>query len=100
VLTIAAGITDVRYVAVCIFEHFSNVSQRFCALFFLLHTAPCILFFDEIDSIAKARGSGGGGGDSAADRVINQILTEVWYACVLCFRVVCHTVQLLAVGSQ
>jgi transitional endoplasmic reticulum ATPase len=41
------------------------------------YTAPCILFFDEIDSIAKARGSGGGGGDSAADRVINQILTEV-----------------------
>ena len=43
------------------------------------YTAPCILFFDEIDSIAKARGSGGGGGDSAADRVINQILTEVRY---------------------
>ena len=40
--------------------------------------APCILFFDEIDSIAKARGSGGGGGASeAGDRVINQILTEI-----------------------
>jgi transitional endoplasmic reticulum ATPase len=34
------------------------------------------LFFDEIDSIAKARGSGGGGNE-AVDRVINQILTEI-----------------------
>ncbi len=39
--------------------------------------APCILFFDEMDSIAKARGGGGGGGGDAADRVINQILTEI-----------------------
>jgi transitional endoplasmic reticulum ATPase len=40
--------------------------------------APCILFFDEIDSIAKSRGGGGGGGGSeAGDRVINQILTEI-----------------------
>lgn len=39
--------------------------------------APCILFFDELDSIAKARGGGGGGGSEAADRVINQILTEI-----------------------
>ena len=41
--------------------------------------SPCILFFDEIDSIAKVRG-GGFGGDSATgalDRVINQILTEM-----------------------
>lgn len=38
--------------------------------------APCILFFDELDSIAKARGSGPGGND-AGDRVINQILTEI-----------------------
>src|SRR3546814_604565 len=39
--------------------------------------APCILFFDELDSIAKARGGAGGGGSEAADRVINQILTEI-----------------------
>jgi AAA+ superfamily predicted ATPase len=39
--------------------------------------APCILFFDEMDSIAKARGSGGAGGSEAGDRVINQILTEI-----------------------
>merc|ERR1740124_1774008 len=40
--------------------------------------APCVLFFDELDSIASARG-GGGGGDAggASDRVINQILTEM-----------------------
>eukprot|EP01096_Ripella_sp_DP13-Kostka_P006128 TRINITY_DN2171_c0_g1_i1.p1 TRINITY_DN2171_c0_g1~~TRINITY_DN2171_c0_g1_i1.p1 ORF type:complete len:818 (-),score=490.25 TRINITY_DN2171_c0_g1_i1:116-2545(-) len=39
--------------------------------------APCILFFDEMDSIAAARGGGGGDGGGAADRVINQILTEM-----------------------
>lgn len=35
--------------------------------------SPCVLFFDELDSIAQQRGSLGGG----ADRVINQILTEM-----------------------
>lgn len=38
--------------------------------------APCILFFDEIDSIAKPRGSGGASGE-AGDRIVNQILTEM-----------------------
>jgi transitional endoplasmic reticulum ATPase len=38
--------------------------------------SPCILFFDEIDSIARARGSGGGSSDTS-DRVINQILSEI-----------------------
>jgi len=38
--------------------------------------APCILFFDEIDSIAKPRGSSSGGSDSG-DRIVNQILTEI-----------------------
>lgn len=40
--------------------------------------APCVLFFDELDSIAVARGGGGGGdGGGAGDRVINQLLTEM-----------------------
>ena len=39
--------------------------------------APCVIFFDEMDSIAKARGGGGAGGSEAGDRVINQILTEI-----------------------
>ena len=38
--------------------------------------APCILFFDEMDSIAKAR-SGSAGGSEAGDRVMNQILAEI-----------------------
>jgi transitional endoplasmic reticulum ATPase len=39
--------------------------------------APCVLFFDELDSIAKSRGSSLGDAGGAADRVINQILTEM-----------------------
>jgi len=39
--------------------------------------APCVLFFDELDSIAKARGGNIGDAGGAADRVINQILTEM-----------------------
>ena len=38
--------------------------------------APCVLFFDELDSIAKSRGSSSGD-SGGADRVINQILTEM-----------------------
>jgi len=39
--------------------------------------APCVLFFDELDSIAKSRGGSAGDGGGASDRVINQILTEM-----------------------
>merc|ERR1712227_422480 len=39
--------------------------------------APCVLFFDELDSIAKARGGSTGGDAGASDRVINQVLTEM-----------------------
>ncbi|WOG99473.1 hypothetical protein DCAR_0518825 [Daucus carota subsp. sativus] len=37
-------------------------------------SAPCVLFFDELDSIATQRGSSQG---DAADRVLNQLLTEM-----------------------
>lgn len=42
-------------------------------------SAPCILFFDELDSIGKSRGGGGADGDGggAGDRIINQLLTEM-----------------------
>lgn len=39
--------------------------------------APCVLFFDELDSIAQQRGGSSGDGGGAADRVMNQLLTEM-----------------------
>jgi len=39
--------------------------------------APCVLFFDELDSIAQQRGGNSGDGGGAADRVMNQLLTEM-----------------------
>jgi len=39
--------------------------------------APCVLFFDELDSIARARGSGVADAGGAGDRILNQILTEM-----------------------
>lgn len=38
--------------------------------------APCLIFFDEIDSIACRRGAGGSA-DAAAARVLNQLLLEM-----------------------
>lgn len=40
-------------------------------------SAPCVLFFDELDSIATQRGGSVGDAGGAADRVLNQILTEM-----------------------
>lgn len=40
-------------------------------------SAPCVLFFDELDSIASQRGSSVGDAGGAADRVLNQMLTEM-----------------------
>jgi transitional endoplasmic reticulum ATPase len=39
--------------------------------------APCVMFFDELDAIAKSRGGSLGDAGGAGDRVINQILTEM-----------------------
>jgi transitional endoplasmic reticulum ATPase len=41
--------------------------------------SPCVIFFDEIDSIAPVRGGGmeGGGGHSSTERVVSQLLTEM-----------------------
>ncbi|GJN30273.1 hypothetical protein PR202_gb18564 [Eleusine coracana subsp. coracana] len=40
-------------------------------------SAPCVLFFDELDSIATQRGGSTGDAGGAGDRVLNQLLTEM-----------------------
>ncbi|KAA6384189.1 MAG: putative Cell division cycle protein 48, partial [Streblomastix strix] len=40
-------------------------------------SSPCVLFFDELDSIARARGGSAGDASGAGDRVMNQLLCEM-----------------------
>merc|ERR1719356_1589950 len=41
------------------------------------NASPCIVFFDELDAIARARGGSHGDAGGAGDRVLNQLLTEM-----------------------
>ncbi|TXG47767.1 hypothetical protein EZV62_027061 [Acer yangbiense] len=40
-------------------------------------SAPCVIFFDELDSIDVQRGSSVGDASGTADRILNQLLTEM-----------------------
>ncbi len=39
--------------------------------------APCIVFIDEIDAVARHRGSGMGGGNDEREQTLNQLLVEM-----------------------
>lgn len=44
-------------------------------------SAPCVIFFDELDALCPKRGNGmdggGGSGNGVTERVVNQLLTEL-----------------------
>lgn len=40
-------------------------------------TAPCIIFIDEIDAVARRRGTGMGGGHDEREQTLNQLLVEM-----------------------
>lgn len=40
-------------------------------------TAPCIVFIDEIDAVARQRGTGLGGGHDEREQTLNQLLVEM-----------------------
>lgn len=40
-------------------------------------TAPCIIFIDEIDAVARQRGTGLGGGHDEREQTLNQLLVEM-----------------------
>ena len=39
--------------------------------------APCIIFIDEIDAVARSRGTGMGGGHDEREQTLNQLLVEI-----------------------
>lgn len=39
--------------------------------------APCIIFIDEIDAVARSRGKGGFGGNDERENTLNQLLVEL-----------------------
>ena len=41
------------------------------------HNAPCIVFIDEIDAVARRRGTGMGGGHDEREQTLNQMLVEM-----------------------
>ena len=41
------------------------------------HTAPCLIFIDEIDAVGRQRGTGLGGGHDEREQTLNQLLTEM-----------------------
>lgn len=41
-----------------------------------LRSTPCIIFIDEIDAVARSRGTGMGGGHDEREQTLNQLLVK------------------------
>ncbi|MFP3949974.1 MAG: AAA family ATPase, partial [Candidatus Micrarchaeia archaeon] len=74
--------TEANFIAINgpeIFSKWVGESEKITREFFrkARQAAPCILFIDEIDAIAPARGHGEGGGAVVSERVVDTILSEM-----------------------
>jgi SpoVK/Ycf46/Vps4 family AAA+-type ATPase len=57
-----------------------KLSQKLIAWIVFLkarQVAPSVIFFDELDALAPARGQGGDGGGNVSDRVVSQLMAEM-----------------------
>jgi transitional endoplasmic reticulum ATPase len=76
-LATEAGVNFISVKGPALLSHLLGESERAVREVFrkARQASPCIVFFDEIDSLAPARGSLDG--SPATDRVISQLLTEL-----------------------
>ena len=76
---VIANQADANFIAIkgpeLLSKWFGESEQRIRHLFSKAReSSPCIIFFDEIDAISASRGHDSSGG---ADRIVNQLLTEM-----------------------
>ena len=53
-------------------------------------SAPCVIFFDELDALCPKRGSSGTDGNNVSERVVNQVSFFFSYFCLFWIDVIAH----------
>ena len=68
------SLSGTDFVEMCVGVGASRVRDMFAEA---KKNAPCIVFIDEIDAVARKRGSGLGGGHDEREQTLNQMLVEM-----------------------